>query len=58
MKLARSLEFGIRFIPLRRVARDRVRVGVGLEFGPLCDPNILCIFVLRIISGPRLKFVQ
>ena len=25
---------------------------------PLCEPNFLCIFVLRIISGPRVKFVQ
>ena len=30
---------------------DRVRK-------PLCEPNFLCIFVLRIISGPRVKFVQ
>ena len=25
---------------------------------PLCEPNFLCIFVLRIISGPRVKFVR
>ena len=25
---------------------------------PLCAWNIVCIFVLRIISGPRVKFVQ
>ena len=27
---------------------------------PLCEPNCLCIFfyLLRIISGPRVKFVQ
>ena len=49
---------GFDLFRVRRVARDRVRVGVGLGFGPLCDPNVLFIFVLRIISGPRLKFVQ
>ena len=25
---------------------------------PLCEPNFLCIFVLRIISGSKVKFVQ
>ena len=25
---------------------------------PLYEPNILCIFVLRITSGPRMKFVD
>ena len=25
---------------------------------PLCEPNILCIFVLRITSEPRVKFVD
>ena len=25
---------------------------------PLCEPNFLCIFILRIISGPRVTFVQ
>ena len=25
---------------------------------PLCEPNFLCIFVLRSTSGPRVKFVD
>ena len=25
---------------------------------PLCEPNFLCIFVLRNTSGPRVKFVD
>ena len=33
VKLAWSLEFGIRFILLRRIARARVRYGVGLGLG-------------------------
>ena len=29
-----------------------------LSWEPLCDPNILCISVLRVASGPRMKLAS
>ena len=30
----------------------------GLSWGPLCEPNFLCISVLRVASGPRVKLAS
>ena len=30
----------------------------GLSWEPLCEPNFLCISVLRVASGPRVKLAS
>ena len=30
----------------------------GLRWEPLCEPNFLCISVLRVASGPRVKLIS